>query len=158
MFERETQFIAITEAVHARILAAQVAELSAADRVYQVFTDLALYQASEQEVVDRASDLAGVPVILADLAHRVLACAGKGQQADELLAGFAGKSRAVRIPGRTGYDKAAGWLSDGSGEPELGAAHSSWRGHLSQPMKRCSSGGGHADSNQNGWRPAAGQP
>ena len=118
VFERETQFIAITEAVHGRILAAQVAELSAADRVYQVFTDLALSGASEQEVVERASELAGVPVILADLGHRVLACAGAA--ADELLAGFAGKSRAVRIAGRTGYDKAAGWLVTAAGNPSWG--------------------------------------
>ncbi len=106
MFERETQFIAITEAVHSRILAAQVAELSAADRVYQVFTDLALGGASEQEVVDRTCELAGVPVILADLGHRVLACAGGGEPVAGLLAGFAGKSRAVRA----GFDRASGWL------------------------------------------------
>jgi purine catabolism regulator len=81
VFERETQFIAITEAVHSKILAAQVAELSAADRVYQVFTDLALCGASEQEVVEQASELAGMPVILADLGHRVLACAGGARSA-----------------------------------------------------------------------------
>ncbi|HUC57901.1 MAG TPA: PucR family transcriptional regulator [Streptosporangiaceae bacterium] len=110
VFERETQFIAITEAVHSRILAAHVAELSAADRVYQVFTDLALGGASEQEVVDRASELAGVPAILADLGHRVLACAGA--PADELVAGFAGKSRAVGC----GFDLATGWFVSSVGD------------------------------------------
>src|SRR5271155_2055465 len=75
VFERETQFIAITEAVHAQILAAQVAELSTADRLYRVFTGRALAGATEQQVVEQASELAGVPVVLADLGHRVLACA-----------------------------------------------------------------------------------
>jgi PucR family transcriptional regulator, purine catabolism regulatory protein len=110
VFERETQFIAITEAVHARILAAQVAELSAANRLYQVFTDLALAGASEQDVVERASVLAGAPVILADLGHRVLACAPGGQPAGAVLTGFASRSRALRPRAGTGYDQAAGWL------------------------------------------------
>ncbi len=110
VFERETQFIAITEAVHARILASQVAELSAAERLYQVFTDLVLAGASEQEVVEQASALAGAPVLLADLAHRVLACAQAGQQVPALLAGFAGRSRAVPVTGRTAYDATSGWL------------------------------------------------
>lgn len=109
-FERETQFIAITEAVHARILDAQIAELRAAQRAHQVFTDLALAGAGQDDIVARAADLAGCPVILADLAHRVLACAPAGQDVATVLAGFAARSRAVRVPGRIGYDATAGWL------------------------------------------------
>jgi purine catabolism regulator len=124
VFERETQFIAITEAVHARILASQVAELTAADRLYQVFTDLAVAGASAQQVVTEASELAGVPVILADVGHLVLACATAGQRAQTLLAGFEGKSRALRMSGRTTYDQAAGWLvtrvGSGEGDDESG--------------------------------------
>jgi purine catabolism regulator len=77
-FERETQFIAITEAVHAQILDAQFAELRAAQRLHEVFTNLALTGAGQDEIVARAADVAGCPVILADLAHRVLACAAAG--------------------------------------------------------------------------------
>ncbi len=110
VFERETQFIAITEAVHARILATQVAELGAANRLYQIFTDLALAGASDQEVVEQASELAGSPVILADLGHRVLACGLAGQPVGAVLTGFATRSRAVRLPAGTGYDQTAGWL------------------------------------------------
>jgi purine catabolism regulator len=109
-FERETQFIAITEAVHTQILDAQSAELRAAQRLNQVFTDLALAGAGQDEIVARAADLARCPVILADLAHRVLACAPAGQDLTTLLAGFAARSRAVTVPGRIGYDPAAGWL------------------------------------------------
>jgi PucR family transcriptional regulator, purine catabolism regulatory protein len=110
VLERETQFIAITEAVHAQILDAQVAELRAAQRLHRVFTDLAVAGADQDEIVSQASALAGVPVILADLAHRVLACAPAGQEAAVLLAGFAGRSRAAVVAGRTGFDPAPGWL------------------------------------------------
>ncbi|HEX6934353.1 MAG TPA: PucR family transcriptional regulator [Streptosporangiaceae bacterium] len=117
VFERETQFIAITEAVHAQILDAQFAELRASQRAHQVFTDLALAGAGQDEIVARAADLAGCPVILADLAHRVLACAPAGQDVATILAGFAARSRAVTVPGRTGYDPAAGWLVARVGSP-----------------------------------------
>ncbi|HET7018995.1 MAG TPA: PucR family transcriptional regulator ligand-binding domain-containing protein [Streptosporangiaceae bacterium] len=110
MLQRETEFIAVTEAVHAQILDARVAELRAAERLHQVFTDLAVAGAGADEVVAQASALAGVPVILADLAHRVLACSPAGQETEPLLAGFAGRSRTVSVPGRCDYDKAAGWL------------------------------------------------
>ena len=116
-FERETQFIAITEAVHARILDAQFAELRAAQLANQVFTDLALAGAGQDEIVARAAGLSGCPVILADLAHRVLACAPAGQDVATVLAGFAGRSRAVTVPGRIGYDATAGWLVARVGSP-----------------------------------------
>ena len=118
VFERETQFIAITEAVHAQILDAQVAELRAAHRLHQVFTDLAVAGASQDEIVGRAAELSGGPVILANLAHRVLACAPAGQDVATLLAGFATRSRAVTVPGRVGYDQASGWLVARVGSPD----------------------------------------
>jgi len=122
VLERETQFIAITEAVHAQILDAQVAELRAAQRLHRVFTDLALAGADQDEIVSQASALADAPVILADLAHRVLACAPAGQEMAPLLAGFAGRSRAAVVPGRMGYDPASGWLvaTVGSGGVDWG--------------------------------------
>ncbi|HUJ06688.1 MAG TPA: PucR family transcriptional regulator ligand-binding domain-containing protein [Streptosporangiaceae bacterium] len=110
VLERETQFIAITEAVHAQILDAQVAELRAAQRLDRVFSELAAAGASQDEIVGQASALAGAPVILADLAHRVLACAAAGREAGSLLDGFAARSRALRAPGRVGLDQATGWL------------------------------------------------
>jgi purine catabolism regulator len=109
-FERETQFIEITEAVHARIIDAQLAELRSAERLHQAFTELAVSGASADDVVTQTARLAGCPVILADLAHRVLACAPLGHDAASLLAGFSGRSRAVRVPGRTGFDATSGWL------------------------------------------------
>jgi PucR family transcriptional regulator, purine catabolism regulatory protein len=110
VLERETQFIEITEAVHARIIDAQLSELRSAERLHQVFTELAVSGAAADEVVAQAAALAGCPVILESLAHQVLACAPGTHDAAALLAGFAGRSRAAQVPGRTGYDAAAGWL------------------------------------------------
>jgi PucR family transcriptional regulator, purine catabolism regulatory protein len=110
VFERETQFIEITEAVHARIIDAQLAELRSADRLHQVFTELAVSGAPSDEVVAQAATLAGCPVILEDLVHHVLACAPLGADPARLLAGFAGRSRSATLAGRTGYDAASGWL------------------------------------------------
>jgi PucR family transcriptional regulator, purine catabolism regulatory protein len=110
VLERETQFIAVTEAVHAQILDAQVQQLRAAERLHQVFTDLAVAGASQDEIVRQASRLAGVPVVLADLRHRVLACAAAGEEAGVLLGGFAARARSVSVAGRTGYDAGTGWL------------------------------------------------
>jgi purine catabolism regulator len=122
-FEREVPFVEITEAVHALIIDAQLEELRASERLHEVFTELSVAGASPDEIVRQAAILAGRPVILADLAHRVLACEPGSADPARLLAGFARRSRAftgarpgsgpggrVGRAGRTAYDEAAGWL------------------------------------------------
>src|SRR6266496_2737568 len=109
-FEREVSFVEITEAVHARIIDAQLDELRASERLHEVFTELSVSGASLDEVVRQAAALAGRPVILADLSHRVLACEPGSADPARLLAGFARRSRALRSSGRTAYDEASGWL------------------------------------------------
>jgi PucR family transcriptional regulator, purine catabolism regulatory protein len=110
VLQRETQFIEITEAVHARIIDTQLEELRASERLHQVFTDLAVSGAPAGEVVRQAAVLSGRPVILENVAHQVLACEAAGQDTARLLAGFAARSRMVAPSGRTGYDPASGWL------------------------------------------------
>ena len=110
-FEREVSFVEITEAVHARIIDAQLDELRASERLHEVFTELSVSGASADEVVRQAATLAGRPVILADLSHRVLACEPGSADPARLLAGFARRSRALASSsGRTAYDEASGWL------------------------------------------------
>jgi purine catabolism regulator len=75
-----------------------------------MFTELSVAGASAEEVVRQAAALAGRPVILADLSHRVLACEPAGTDPERLLSGFAGRSRAVVSRGRTVFDEASGWL------------------------------------------------
>ena len=110
VLQRETQFIEITEAVHARIIDTQLEELRASEHLHQVFTDLAVSGAPAGEVIRQAATLSGGPVILENVAHQVLACEPAGHDTARLLAGFAARSRAVTPPGRTGYDPASGWL------------------------------------------------
>jgi purine catabolism regulator len=115
-FEREVPFVEITEAVHARIIDAQLEELRTSERLHEVFTELSVAGASPDEVVRQAAILAGRPVILADLSHRVLACEPGSADPARLLASFARRSRALSSSGssgssgRTVYDEAAGWL------------------------------------------------
>jgi PucR family transcriptional regulator, purine catabolism regulatory protein len=107
---RETQFIEITEAVHALIIDAQLEELRASARLHQVFTELAVSGAAAGEIVRQAAALSGGPVILENLAHQVLACEPAAQDTTRLLASFAARSRAVIPARRTGYDPSSGWL------------------------------------------------
>jgi purine catabolism regulator len=115
VFEREVPFVEITEAVHALIIDAQLEELRASERLHEVFTELSVAGATTDEVVRQAATLAGRPVILADLAHRVLACEPGSADPAHLLADFARRSRTVGAGqaggrGRTVYDEASGWL------------------------------------------------
>jgi PucR family transcriptional regulator, purine catabolism regulatory protein len=96
--------------VHARIIDAQLDELRVSERLHEMFTELSVAGASPDEIVRQAAALAGRPVILADLAHRVLALSPGGADPGRLLAGFAARSRSVRLPGRTAFDEASGWL------------------------------------------------
>lgn len=73
---REVRFVEITEAVHARILDAQVARLHRSERIHQRFTQLSVQAASAHTIVAAAAEHCGTPVVLEDLAHRVLADAG----------------------------------------------------------------------------------
>ncbi|HEX6469383.1 MAG TPA: PucR family transcriptional regulator [Streptosporangiaceae bacterium] len=107
---RETVFVDITEAVHARIIDAQLAELRASDQLHEIFTQLSVEGASPGEVVHQVAAISGHPVVLENLAHRVLAADSAGTDTTELLSTWETRSRAVRPDGRTAYDEASGWL------------------------------------------------
>ena len=111
-FEREVPFVEITEAVHALIIDAQLEELRASERLHEVFTELSVAGASPDEVVRQAAVLAGRPVILADLSHRVLACEPGSADPARLLSRFAHRSRTLTgsRSERTVFDEATGWL------------------------------------------------
>src|SRR5215470_1894708 len=107
---REVPFVEITEAVHARIIDDQLDQLRASARLHEVFTDLAVAGAGPAEILRQAALLAGRPVILEDLSHRVLACEPAGADPAALLDGFEARSRAVARGERTSYDAPSGWL------------------------------------------------
>jgi purine catabolism regulator len=92
-FEHEVPFVEITEAVHSRIIDESLAELRAAERIHQTFTDLSVAGAPAEQIVEAAARLAGRPVILADLSYRVLACAALSGGVGGVLDGFADRAR-----------------------------------------------------------------
>jgi purine catabolism regulator len=107
---RATPFVPVTEAVHGLIIDAQLAELRATEEIHQRFTELSVEGADPGEVVTQAAALAGVPVVLENLARQVLAYDAAGERAELLLDGWESYSRRIQPPGRTGYDPDAGWL------------------------------------------------
>ncbi|MFB9835866.1 PucR family transcriptional regulator [Actinoallomurus acaciae] len=107
---RETPFVDVTEAVHAQIIDAQLAELRASDKLHEVFTQLSVDGAPPEEVVRQVARLSGRPVVLENLAHQVLAADTAGADPAELLSSWETRSRAVRTDERTAYDASSQWL------------------------------------------------
>lgn len=107
---RETRFVAITEAVGALILDAQVEELRAAEAIHERFTTLTVSGAEPAEILREVARSAGLPVVLETLTHHVLGYDAAGENPAEVLANWEQRSRSVTLSGRTGYDESAGWL------------------------------------------------
>ncbi|MGO4300652.1 PucR family transcriptional regulator [Leifsonia sp. RAF41] len=99
VLHREARFVAITEAVHSRIIAEQMAALRARDDIHALFTDLSLRGSPADFIVEQAARVLGSPVVLEDTSHRVVAAAGldaghrAGQEVE--LAGWEQRSRAA---------------------------------------------------------------
>lgn len=90
--EKEVQFVAITEAVHAQILDRQLAKLRVQESVRHAFQALPP-GASPREVVRKMSELARCPVIFEGLTHRPLAVDARTVSLEELLVGWETRSR-----------------------------------------------------------------
>jgi PucR family transcriptional regulator, purine catabolism regulatory protein len=99
---RAVRFIEVTEAVHARILTEQYARLQFTEKVAHTFRSLAVEGVTSARVVTEAALLLGLPVVLEDLGHRVLAVAGG--DADKVLRHWVQRSR--QVPRGSG----AGWV------------------------------------------------
>jgi purine catabolism regulator len=108
---RDTRFVTITEAVHARIIDSQLAELRDSEEVHQTFNELAVEGAEPGEVIRQIAKMAAHPVVLENLAHQVLVYEATGSTPEALLDGWEGRSRSVRPASRTSYDERSGWLT-----------------------------------------------
>ncbi|MEU4092075.1 PucR family transcriptional regulator ligand-binding domain-containing protein [Streptomyces sp. NPDC026673] len=106
----EVRFVAVTEAVHAHVVDAQLTELRASEAVHQTFNELSVEGAEPDEVVREVARMAGAPVVLENLSHQVLAFDPAGRDPQALLDGWERRSRGVRPAGRTGHDPRSGWL------------------------------------------------
>ena len=104
------KFVAVTEAVHARIVDEQHDLLTFSRAVHETFTEIGVEGADVQEILERTAAMAGTAVVLEDLAHRVVAHALAGAGATHVLAGWSARSRLV--PGAPGTTAAPGegWL------------------------------------------------
>jgi PucR family transcriptional regulator, purine catabolism regulatory protein len=107
---KATPFVRITEAVHALIVDAQLAELRASEEIHQRFTELSVEGAEAAEVVTQAAALAGAPIVLENLSRQVLAYDTAGERPELVLDGWESHSRRIQVAGRTAYDADAGWL------------------------------------------------
>lgn len=84
VLHREVRFIAITEAVHSRIIADQMGALRARDQIHALFTELSLRGSPADFIVAQAARSLDAPVVLEDVNHRVIAASGIDADEDAL--------------------------------------------------------------------------
>ena len=96
---REVKFVALTEAVHSRIISEQTAALRARDEVRERFTALSLRGSPADFIVHQLAQTLGAAVVLENLAHEVVAAEVPPAAEEELFATWEASSRA-RAPAR----------------------------------------------------------
>jgi purine catabolism regulator len=93
VLHRAIPFVAVTEAVHSRIVSDQVERLRFSQHVHETFSTLSIEEPDISEVLRRAQRLAGAPVVLEDLAHQVLDCDLGTSSATSVLRDWERRSR-----------------------------------------------------------------
>ncbi len=93
VLHREVKFVAVTEAVHRRIIADQTAALRARDEVRTRFTALALRGSPADFIVRQLAQTLAAPVILEDLAHDVVVADVPPALEEEVLTRWEVRSR-----------------------------------------------------------------
>lgn len=87
---REVKFVAVTEAVHHALIAAQTQALRERQHLHELFTALSLQGAPADVVVSESARALGAPVVLENLAREVIAAEGLGMPIAEVLDGREG--------------------------------------------------------------------
>ncbi|NUL45985.1 PucR family transcriptional regulator [Cellulosimicrobium funkei] len=96
-----TKFVAITEAVHRHILGIQLEALRTRDLIHARFAELIRNGAPHEHVVQVAASLLGAPLILEDLAHRLVVFAANGDSTENQLRDWRTRSRIAHERGNT---------------------------------------------------------
>jgi purine catabolism regulator len=96
------RFVRVTQVAHRMLVGEQLARVERARHVHEVFTQLSLESASEQQIVDRTAELLAAPVVLEDAAHRVLAFHPGGTPPSSLLLDWTERARRVGYQEQTG--------------------------------------------------------
>lgn len=89
-------FVAVTEAVHARIINAQYELLQQSEAAHRAFTDLSVAGTTVDDIVARAAEMSSTALVLEDLAHRAVASDSRGSSTEALLADWEERSRGHR--------------------------------------------------------------
>lgn len=84
VLHREARFVAITEAVHSRIIDEQTVALRARDEIRELFTGLSLRGSPADFIVAQAARALRCPVVLEDTGHQVLVAENVGDGEAEL--------------------------------------------------------------------------
>jgi purine catabolism regulator len=95
VLHREVKFVAVTEAVHSRIISEQTSALRARDELRELFTGLSLRGSPADFIVRQLSQVLHAPVVLENLSHEVIAVEGEGVVATDVLDDWEQKSRAA---------------------------------------------------------------
>lgn len=109
LLTRKVRFVRVTQVAHRALVGEQLARVERARHVHEVFTQLSLESASEQRIVDQTAILLDSPVVLEDVAHRVLAF--RGEDSVGLLGDWVQRARGVGYLEATGRrDGPEDWL------------------------------------------------
>ncbi|GAA2262716.1 MULTISPECIES: PucR family transcriptional regulator [Kitasatospora] len=95
VLHRPAPFTRLTEEVHARLVHGRFAALDLSERMRSSLTALNLSGVPLQRLLDEIAGYSGGPVVVANLAHRVLATAGERGALDDLLRDWERVSRQI---------------------------------------------------------------
>jgi purine catabolism regulator len=101
-------FVAVTEAVHARIINTQLELLRQSEEAHRAFTGLSVEGSSVAAIVTRAARMSGQAVVLEDLAHRAVVTAPGTSSTEAVLDDWEARSLADGDSERGGR---RAWLS-----------------------------------------------
>jgi len=131
VLHREVKFVALTEAVHNRIISEQTAALRARDEVRERFTALSLRGSPADYIVHQLAQTLGSAVVLENLAHEVVAAEVPPAVEEALFTNWEARSRLEhrrveqarqRVRAAAGVGGASGATSSSS--PTAGSAGS----------------------------------
>jgi PucR family transcriptional regulator, purine catabolism regulatory protein len=108
---RDVNFLEVTQVVHALILGNQAEILRRTQQIHDTFTALTLRGAGPEDVVRTAAEMSHHTVVLENLAHQAVICEPVGTSAEEALAHWERRSRAVTVEGRTTLHEPDSWLT-----------------------------------------------
>ncbi|MET8692482.1 PucR family transcriptional regulator ligand-binding domain-containing protein [Streptomyces bauhiniae] len=115
VLHRPFPFAELTEEVQSRLVRAKFAAVSLSESVRTSLTALITSGAPLQRLLDEVAQHAGCPVVLTNLAHRVLATAGERSAVDDVLRDW------ERIARQAGGSEGDGWV-----RAELGGRGERW--------------------------------